>query len=834
MATPVSKPPSPIPGTLREKIEWMLQRPFIMAYEAVIVPLGERVRAGVDNFLEQMEQRLLSYSQPWLSKLLESPDLPPEIRQVLQRVNAPEGQLEIAAVLGAVVGILIGIIQGAMQPISRLMSYFVERLVHTGRPDPATLVAMFLRGEIDASHFENYLADLGYTDDLRDALLNTIRARIGAGELLTAMHRGEISEADVKSELHKLSYTDHDIDTILKIAPSLPGPGDLVRFALREVWRDDLRGELLSPDAPGRYYELMSQQGYAREFAQDYWASHWEIPGIRQGFEMFWRLPDFNEADLRALLTRLDVLPAYHDELIKIAHAVITRVDARRMYGAGILSKDEVYQSYLDQGYAPRDAQRLTDLAIADAADADRELTKADILNGYRDGILTLSEAADMLQSINFSKQASDFLLARVDAKRAQKLIDAEVRVLKDLYLNGDLSLAQVQERLTALGLPARQMELYAQEWKIDKEGKVRRPSRATLERLYKSGAITQEEFTTTLDAIGYQPKYVDWYLRNISLERQADTEKEEERARKERERVEKDRRKTGYQRDKAELDVEIAEVQAAISAADVALVEAQNDKAEALRAALPLNERAQIERDYMLIAHDADAAIGQARIVVAELRAEEKELRTQLAEIDQSLATNIDIAEQVAIKASIASMRTQQARFTDAAAILRVEIAEKKVAIERELDADVKASLKVELLELQVAEAEEKQAITDVGIDIREATEALGATMAAERRQELVADQAAVKLQIANISERIATANASIAETSAAKTNARNAMNSELTELPGAAQELEIRQHYDSLIERIKAQVKELRVRLSQLRVQKALLTFEYRGLAE
>ena len=827
-------PGTPLPpgrGTLREKIEWMLTRPLVLAYEAVIVPLGERLRAGVDSFLEQMEQRLLSYSRPWLGKLLESPDLPPEIRQVLQKVNAPEGQLEVAAVLGAVVGILIGIIQGAMQPISRLMSYFVERLVHTGRPDPATLVAMLLRGEIDNAHFESYLADLGFTDDLRDAYRETVRARIGAGELLTAMHRGEISESDVRSELHKLSYPDQDIDTILKLAPSLPGPGDLVRFALREVWRDDLRSELLSPDAPGRYYELMGKQGYAREFAEDYWASHWEIPGIRQGFEMFWRLPDFDEGDLRSLLTRLDVLPAYHDELIKIAYGVITRVDARRMYQFGILSEGEVFQSYLDQGYNPTDARRLTDLAIADAMETDRELTKADILNGYRDGVLTLSEASDMLQSINFSKEAAAFLLARVDAKRAQKLTDAEVRVLKDLYLNGDLTLTQVQERLTALGLPARQMELYAQEWKIDREGKIKRPSRATLERLYKSGTIMQEEFVAALDAIGYQEKYIGWYLRNITLERQVDAEKEEERARKERERVEKDRRKTAYQSGKASIDVEIAEVQAAISAADVALVEAQNDKNEALRAALPLEERGQIERDYMLIAHDADAAIGQARIVVADLRAEEKSLRSTLAEIDQSLATNTDVAEQVSIKASIAEMRTAQARFTDVAAILRVEIAEKKVAIEQEADADAKAVLKVELLELQVREAEEKQAITDVGIDIKEAQEQLSATMAEERRQELIAEQASVRVQIADTSERIATANASIAETATAKTNARNAMTAELTELPGAAQELEIRQHYDSLIERIKAQVKELRVRLSQLRVQKALLAFEYRG---
>jgi hypothetical protein len=621
------------------------------------------------------------------------------------------------------------------------------------------------------------------------------------------------------------------IPDIEKLAQALASPVDLVRFALREVWRGDIRPELLSPDAPGKYYELMAMQGFDHDSAADYWAAHWELPSVGMGFQMYHRLDDFTEADLRALLTRLDILPRYHDQLIAIAYNTYTRVDARRMYATGVLSAEEVLQSYLAQGYDANKAQKLTDFAIADAQSSDRDLTKADILNGYRDGLLSLSEAADMLVSINYSVEAAAYLLARVDMQRAQKLIDAEVRIVRDLYLNGDVTSLQAQERLTVLGLQARQIELYLQEWKIDREGKIKRPSRATLERLYKSGAITQDEFVTTLDAVGYQDKYIDWYLRNIALERQAGTEKEEERARKERERVEKDKRKTAYQRDKSELDVEIAEVNAAIAAADVALAEAAHERNEALRAALPLEERAQIERDYMLIVHDADAALGQARIVVADLRTEDKELRSKLAVIDQSLATNIDVAEQVRIKAAIASMRVQQARFTDAAAAIAVEIARLKEAAAIETDAVVLERYALDLLAFQTREKEERQAITDVGIDIAEATAELGATMALIRRQEFGVDQALVRAELADTSKRIATAQAAMAETAQAKLAARNAMDTELTRLPGAAQELEIRQHYDSLIERIRAQVKELRVRLSQLRVQKALLTFEYRG---
>jgi len=826
-------PPGPTPGSLREKIEWMLQRPFVLAYEVIIEPVGQRLRTGVDNFFEQIERRFVVYNRPLIDKLLETPNLPDFVREPLEKVRDPESQVEVAAVASVVIGLLIGILQGAVQPIARFVSYFVERIVQTGRPDPESLFRMQRRGALDPSQRDSYLDDLGVSDRLKDAFGIISEVRPGLSELITLWLRGHLNTTTFHARLIQEGVPAALVPDIEKLAQALASPVDLVRFALREVWRGDIRPELLSPDAPARYYELMAKQGFDRDSAADYWAAHWELPSVGMGFQMYHRLADFTEADLRALLTRLDILPRYHDQLIQIAYNTYTRVDARRMYAAGVLTENEVYESYLAQGYDAAKARKLADFAVADATSTDRNLTKTDILAGYRDGLLTLAEASDLLTSINYSIETAAFLLARVDMQRAQKLIDAEVRVIRDLYLNGDLAEGETRERLTVLGLPAAQIELYIREWQIDRDGKVKRPTRGTLERLYKSGAITQEEFTTTLDAIGYQAKYIDWYLRNISLERQAEAEKDEERARRERERVEKDRRKTAYQRNKAELDVEIAEVQAAIAAADVALVEATHDRNEALRAALPLEERAQIERDYMLVAHDADAAIGQARIVVADLRGEDKTLRSELAVIDQSLATNIDVAEQVVIKAAIASMRVEQARFTDAVALIRVEIARLKEAAARETDAAVLEQMALDLLALQTREAEEKQAITEVGIDVREATEQLGATMALVRRQELEVEQGLVRIDLADVAERIATAQAAMAETAAAKMAARNAMDAELTQLPGAVQELEILQHYNSLIERIKAQVKELRVRLSQLRVQKALLTFEYRGPA-
>jgi hypothetical protein len=179
--------------------------------------------------------------------------------------------------------------------------------------------------------------------------------------------------------------------------PMIPGPNDLVRFELREVWRKEFREELLTPRPTDRFIELMAYQGYSKDFAEDYWAAHWVMPGADQAYEMFHRLRPgkpgikkaFTEEDLRALLKRIDILPAYHDQLIDIAYRPLTRVDIRRMYRLGILDRAGVVDAYLDLGYSPENAERMADFTeLYEAGTEERQFGHTELINLYKEGFL--------------------------------------------------------------------------------------------------------------------------------------------------------------------------------------------------------------------------------------------------------------------------------------------------------------------------------------------------------------------------------------------------------------------------------------------------------------
>lgn len=570
-ATP--PPPPYSKNRLGERIERMLQRFLIGVLNTVKETIKDIIGAGLELFLEILEPALIRIYGPLLRMVADEDDTPTELKSAINQALSGEDQAGAGVLLslgaaagGTVMNSALGVL------LSESVTYPLNRKITPARPDPSVATAISWRDPMLGNVMHDFLRDQGWDEAIIAAFENVFQQRASERDLLTAWLREELSEGDLSGELRKRGWRQPDINIIKALAHRLPGPGDLVQFALREVWRGDLRPELLSPNAPGRYYELMKKQGFSHEFAEDYWAAHWALPSAGQGFQAFWRVPDFTESDLRQLLTRLDILPRYHDELIEIAYQPLTRVDIRRMHAIGTLSNEEVLEAYRHHGFSPRDAQRMLDFTIQYNARSERELTKADILGGLNDGMLSASEAERWLIDIEYPPDLAAFLVAREQAQMARKRTNKQLSVIEDLYVLGDISRSEATQRMGALGLAATEIELHLEDWDIDRQKKIKRPTRSNLESFLLQDIIGQSEWREQMARLGYQDQYTDWYLTEILDCKAEDAAEAERKAREEQQKIRKRDIKTDYQIDKAEIDVDIAEVRTAIAETQVAL----------------------------------------------------------------------------------------------------------------------------------------------------------------------------------------------------------------------------------------------------------------------
>lgn len=181
------------------------------------------------------------------------------------------------------------------------------------------------------------------------------------------MFRGEISPGQFDTLLKALDYAPVWRGPLSEIARAIPSLSDMIRFAVREVYNPPQRQALgLDADYPPEFTAQARKHGMVEADARDYWAAHWRLPSAQQGYRMLWR-GEITEAQLAGLLKALDYSQVWRDRLQAIAYLVPGRIDLKRMFRFGILTRAQVKAGYQRLGYQPQDAEFLTQIAEHEA-----------------------------------------------------------------------------------------------------------------------------------------------------------------------------------------------------------------------------------------------------------------------------------------------------------------------------------------------------------------------------------------------------------------------------------------------------------------------------------
>jgi len=712
MANPVKEVPMPglagKPGGLGEKIEKTLQRAFALFLNAARETAVQIISGGLSLILEVVERSLAPKIAPLLNEILQTPNLPPSVVKFLNDLKSPTAQGDVVGVGGFAGSMGMSAASGMMAPLMRLLNYSMDYRMSTARPDPSVSWPMHWRG-VEHVDWRDGLKQLGWDDAMINAWGVLLRPRPAVADLVRYTHLTDKGPQLVEDEMTKRGFLPEDIEKTLQIFKMVPGPGDLISMAVREAFDDRVSAMWgYDQDFPAEFATWMKRQGDQDDWARKYWRAHWTMPGLTTALEAFHRIPDFNLDKLNTFLRVSDVAPAWRDIITKIAYSPLTRVDVRRMYGMGVLDRQAVVRSYLDLGYSPENAELLTQFTIKYEANSEKELTKADVVGGFSDGMLSREEAITYLNSLGYPDNTAQFLISREDAKRARALTDKQVKSIRTLYVNKDMSEAQARVSLTTLGLAATEIDIHLEEWRIDREAKVKRPTQAQLDMFLKDDIIGIDEYKSGLSALGLQDKYIAWYSTHVLADKAAAAVKEEQAAREEQQRIRDRKVKSDYQIEKSGLDVSIAELRTAIAETQIARSEREDRyKAELIvvRGLLPAKElKARAESDIT----GWEQEITDVRDAESLLREEIDGLETSIADI------NLQLAKQTEeLPARLDAAASEEAANQIAADAARQELTWKReireLELQKEQTQDQIAGMETQITGLRAKIAERK-----------------------------------------------------------------------------------------------------------------------------
>ncbi|MBA7617778.1 hypothetical protein ES703_25096 [subsurface metagenome] len=461
------------------------------------------------------------------------------------------------------IGWIAGILAGgfglglSIPPAQRAMAYRLNAAFPNEILAPAETIAALRRKLID---FPTSVADLqkhGYDFDTQTNLYHLSRELLRLTELITLYRRGQFENIEVLYEkATQVGWTSEDVDYMLKVTEVIPTAGDIIRYAVREVYTPEIA------EAFGQYQELpevlekaatdIIAAGLPEPTFTKEWAAHWLLPSILQGFEMLHRgvIPFKSTADqplsLERLMRALDIMPAWREPLKAISYSPYTRVDVRRMHKIGVLDNEAVFTAYADVGFSPfapgcvhdtvaaafacetcrhfSKAGHMLDFTILYNAeppevektedDKERERTKSDILTGLADGLVDEGEAVELLTKLKYGAASIAYYLGRVDYERDKDELTTSLRYLHDSYLKGVITFAGVTDELGKLNLPTKMVEYYQRTWDLERLARSNKPTKSELMTFLRKGVIDDATWHAEMIGLGYPDRYIQWYAK--------------------------------------------------------------------------------------------------------------------------------------------------------------------------------------------------------------------------------------------------------------------------------------------------------------------------------
>jgi hypothetical protein len=480
------------------------------------------VGKGIELTLDIVGAVLKPVMMPMIDNLLAEPDIPPEVKTVLTQIKTTDGQWQMI-ILGSLAGSMVGSSVGAvmMPPLEH-----AKQAVSAKDPfqpfDYQFVLAAWLRNINWGEDVFNDLKRRGWSAARIEVFKQLVSLRLDPEIVQRIWLRDKSTYEGLWQDLHDIGWDDERINVYKELAMILPSAQDLIRMAVREVFTPEIVEEYgQMEDFPPDFAAWGEKIGLTEQWAKNYWAAHWDLPSASQGFEMLHR-GVITYDDLKVLLRALDVMPYWRDKLIEIAYSPYTRVDVRRMYKEEVLDEAGVKKAYLDLGYDEERATKLTEFTVKyygrDETDVEaeqekiRDLTRADVCDGYRKGILSASETTDLLSKLAYEPASIQFYIDREDLKKDQALKDAYSANYKRLYVTGIKDDEAVKSEMVDLGFLPGEVDELLRIWYTERIRREARPSRTDLARFLKKEIITEERWWAEMAAMGYDDRYIQWY----------------------------------------------------------------------------------------------------------------------------------------------------------------------------------------------------------------------------------------------------------------------------------------------------------------------------------
>ena len=367
----------------------------------------------------------------------------------------------------------------------------------------------------------NDLYSPGYGVLVRRRVAKAYQANLLAPmDYITHANRYPDKDIDLRHYIEDLGFNEANEEILNDLYKYYPNAPDFVRFGVREVFKPDIVAKYgYDKDFPEEIKPYMKRAGLTDEVMQWFWRAHWELPSFYNIREARWR-DVITDKELDEWLMVNDYAPYWRDKLKEIVYTPYTRVDIRRMYDTGVVSRDEVKRTYKDIGYDEIHAENLTKFTIINS-----DKTK-DVLSTYTKafskGIIDESELRGQMVEMEYSAKEIDLRISMLSASEVAERPKKGLTLtnVKKLFTKGLITADTLEDMLIKLNYD-NEAVMYMK-LLIITDSDPHKVWTSEIKKGYKTGILSRDETVARLTSIGYTGEAIDLTLAIIDSTKEA------------------------------------------------------------------------------------------------------------------------------------------------------------------------------------------------------------------------------------------------------------------------------------------------------------------------
>lgn len=389
-------------------------------------------------------------------------------------------------------------------------------------PNAMLLVQGNLMQDVSTSDMIEDIAKAGIHPTYADKYFDGVLTKPNTQDLIAWQLRVDPSLGGLENELRKTGIHPNYFDTYKTLAHPIPPVQDLITMAVREAFTPEIASRFGQYEGlPTEYVSAAAKKGLTQEWAERYWAAHWSLPSIQQGFGMLHR-GIIGEADLSLLMRALDIMPFWRDKLMQLSFKVLTRVDVRRMHLLGTLDESGVKRAYLDGGYNDHNAGLMTDFTVRYNRRSLSGFTQRDVVTAYINRYIESGQASAILRDIGTKDTEIPNIIRLASLKRDWKSKDETIAAIKNRYNKGTRSLAQTRSALSQMGLAEDYVSTLLAQWEPKAEAeRVATFTNAQTLKLFTMNLIDENRARQELQLLGFDGERRDLLIKSVTEQKE-------------------------------------------------------------------------------------------------------------------------------------------------------------------------------------------------------------------------------------------------------------------------------------------------------------------------